>query len=366
VRLAITGGGTGGHLYPALAVLEALGKAGPVEALFIGTRSGLESKIVPPLGIPFETVWISGLRRGRLAGNLLFPVKMAVSFFQARRLLGRFKPDAAVGTGGYVSWPVIRAASSLGLYTVIQEQNESPGLVTRLLARRADQVHLSFESSKRHFRRQSNLHVSGNPTRANLESPRTEAAYRQFGLDPARPTLFLFGGSQGSRSLNEAMLRIAPRLVEASDAQVLWAAGESGIGRVRAKLPESESRIRALPYITDMGAAYAVTDAVVCRAGAGAVAEIARLGLPAVLVPFAQAAGGHQEANAKVLDRAGAAILVPDGADLAARLEPVLVKLATDPEARRILSQKVRAFGRPDAADAIVRTLLEGLACQKR
>lgn len=365
MRVVLTGGGTGGHLYPALAVAEALRRRTACEFLFIGTRRGLESRVVPEQGFPFRTVWIGGLRRGRVAGNLLFPLKMAVSFAQSASILARFRPDAVLGTGGYVSWPVVAAAQALGRCTVVQEQNEAPGLVTRLLARRADAVHLSFEGSVRHFRRRANLHVSGNPTRAGLEAPRTEAAYRSFDLDPGRTTLFVFGGSQGAKRLNEAFAALAGELAALPGLQVLWATGPRWHDASAAALPggPARARFRLRPYVEDMAAAYAVSDLVVCRSGAGAVAEIARLGKPAVFVPFPGAAGGHQAANARALSEAGAALCVEEGPDLESRLRAAVWPLLGDPDARGGLASRVRAFGRPEAADAIARQMIEVCPC---
>jgi UDP-N-acetylglucosamine--N-acetylmuramyl-(pentapeptide) pyrophosphoryl-undecaprenol N-acetylglucosamine transferase len=345
LRVVLTGGGTGGHLYPGLAIAEELAKRVPCSFLFIGTKRGLESSVVPARGMAFKTVWIGGLKRGRFLANLLFPLKTAVSIFQALAILIRYRPDLAVGTGGYVSWPVITAASLIGCHTVIQEQNEKPGLVTRLLARRADAVHLSFESSARFFRKNRRIHVSGNPTRADLEQSRTEFAYGRFGLNPGRTTLFIFGGSQGAKSLNTAFVQMTGSLMTQTELQILWAAG----------LPWNEG------IQNEMGLAYAVSDLVVCRAGASTTAEVARFGLPAVFVPFPGAADGHQEANAKVLADAGAAVMVLEGPDFAPRLESEVLNLIRNPEKRETLSRRIRPFARPDAAESIVTQILETL-----
>jgi UDP-N-acetylglucosamine--N-acetylmuramyl-(pentapeptide) pyrophosphoryl-undecaprenol N-acetylglucosamine transferase len=361
LRVVLTGGGTGGHLYPGLAIADELAKRIPCGFLFIGTRRGIESSVVPARGMAFKTVWIGGLKRGRFLANLLFPLKMAVSFFQAAAILLRFRPDLAVGTGGYVSWPVITAASMIGCHTVIQEQNQKPGLVTRLLARRADAVHLSFESSTRYFRKNPRIHVSGNPTRADLERSRDESAYGQFGLNPGRTTVFVFGGSQGAKSLNSAFVQITGSLMTQTDIQMLWAAGPRWHAGILNHVRPYGDRIRVFPYITEMGLAYAVSDLVVCRAGASTAAEVARLGLPVVFVPFPGAAGGHQEANAEAMVEAGAAALVAEGPDFTARIETEVLNLVRDPQKRGALSAKIRSFARPDAAERIVTQILETL-----
>jgi UDP-N-acetylglucosamine--N-acetylmuramyl-(pentapeptide) pyrophosphoryl-undecaprenol N-acetylglucosamine transferase len=361
LNVVLTGGGTGGHLYPGLAIADELAKRIPCRFLFIGTKRGLESSVVPGRGMAFKTVWIGGLKRGRFLANLLFPLKMAVSFLQALAILARYRPDLGVGTGGYVSWPVITAALLLGCHTVIQEQNEKPGLVTRILALRADAVHLSYESSVRYFRKKKRLHVSGNPTRADLERPRTESAYEHFGLNPRRTTVFVFGGSQGALSLNNAFVRMAGSLMTRTDAQILWAAGPRWSRDIENQIQPWSDRVRVFPYIAEMGLAYAVSDLAVCRSGASTAAEVARLGLAVVFIPFPDAAGGHQEANARAMVDAGAAVLVREGSEFLSRLEAEVTDLIRSPEKRRMLSSKIRNFARPGAAEAVVTQILETL-----
>jgi UDP-N-acetylglucosamine--N-acetylmuramyl-(pentapeptide) pyrophosphoryl-undecaprenol N-acetylglucosamine transferase len=361
LKVVLTGGGTGGHLYPGLSIADELARRVPCTFLFIGTKRGLESTVVPGRGMPFKTVWIGGLKRGRFLANLLFPVKMAVSFFQSLAILLRFRPDLAVGTGGYVSWPVITAASMIGCHTVIQEQNEKPGLVTRTLARRADAVHLSFAGSALFFRKNARIHVSGNPTRADLMQPRSEAAYGRFGLNPERVTVFVFGGSQGAAGLNAAFVQMAETLMTRTDIQILWAAGPRWSGDIESKMRPWADRIRVFPYIAEMGLAYAVSDLVVCRSGASTAAEVARLGLAVIFVPFPASADGHQEANAAAMAGAGAAGLVREGSDFVPRLEAEALRLIRSPESRQALSAGIRTFARPDAAETIVTQILETL-----
>ena len=361
LNVVLTGGGTGGHLYPGLAVADELAKRIPCRFLFIGTKRGLESSVVPGRGMAFKTVWIGGLRRGRFLANLLFPLKMAVSFLQALVIQARFRPDLCVGTGGYVSWPVITAASLLGCHTVIQEQNEKPGLVTRVLALSADAVHLSFDSSIRYFRKKNRLHVSGNPTRADLVRPRTESAYERFGLNPRRPTVLVFGGSQGARSLNQAFVQMAGPLMTQTGVQILWAAGPRWSRDIENQIRHWGDRIRVFPYIAEMGLAYAVSVLTVCRSGASTAAEVARLGLAVVFVPFPDAAGRHQEANARAMSDAGAAVLVREGPDFPSRLGTEVMDLIRSPERRRTLSAKIANFARPGAAEAVVTQILETL-----
>jgi UDP-N-acetylglucosamine--N-acetylmuramyl-(pentapeptide) pyrophosphoryl-undecaprenol N-acetylglucosamine transferase len=358
LRVIITGGGTGGHLYPALAILEELKKRASCDVLFVGTRRGLEAAAVPRMGIPFKTVWISGLKRGRFWTNIFFPLKMAVSFVQSLRIVGRFRPDVAVGTGGYASWPVLEAARVLGKKTVIQEQNEKPGLVTRVLSAHMNSVHLSYESSKRFFRKPSNLHVSGNPTRRAIEGVKREDACRSFQLDPDKKTLFVFGGSQGAKRLNAAVLEDLEPLLLEPQVQILWATGPNWIDGVRKSAGAHAGRVRALPYIDDMGSAYAAADLVLCRSGAGTAAEIARLGKCAVFVPFPGAAGGHQEANAKVMADAGAAIMIRESELTKGTLKDTVLPLLADSGKMKDMAVKAGRFARPEAAGTIAADIL--------
>jgi len=358
-NILMTGGGTGGHLYPALAIAEALLKKHECRLLFVGTAHRLESRIVPGLGYPFKSVWISGLHRRRILRNLLFPLKMGVSLVQAAAIVRRMKPHVVVGTGGYASWPVLTAAVLLGRKVVIQEQNQKPGLVMRLIAPFADSVHLSFESSRAYFNRQERIHVSGNPTRGSLGSrPRPQSA-SHFDLDPGKNILFVFGGSQGSHRLNREILRILDRLMEIRGLQILWSAGPRWAGDVQNAVRSLGTRVRVLPYIDRMDHAYGCSDLIVCRAGATTIAEIARVGAAAVFVPFAAAAYGHQESNARAFSDAGAAELVLESEFPRDRLFEVLSALLKDRGRRRRMAQSAGKLGRPGAADAIAADILK-------
>ena len=358
MKVVFTGGGTGGHLYPGLAIMEELEKRIPCEILFIGTKRGLEARIVPQKGYPFRTVWISGLRRGRILKNVLFPVRMLISLLQALVIIMIFKPDVLVGTGGYVSWPVLTAGVLLGRRTVIQEQNRAPGLVTRLLAPRVDSVHLSFDASKKLFRKKSNLHVSGNPTRNDLEVYDRNQAYKHFGLDSGKRTLFIFGGSQGARSINQAFLDIVDTMLEKTDVQILWATGPRWYEEIGERMRCYSRRVRVFPYIHEMALAYGVSDLILCRAGATTVAEVTRLGIPVIFIPFPAAAGGHQEENARVLWEAGAAEMVLEDEISVGKLEEVILRVIFDTKSRERLGDMAKKFGKPDAAKKIVDDIL--------
>jgi len=355
----VTAGGTGGHIYPALSVLDELRKRISPTILFVGTKRGLEARLVPDRGYRFRTVWVSGLRRRRFWANCGVPLKMAVSLIQSMAIIIRFRPELILGTGGYASWPVMTAGILLGRKTMIQEQNRRPGLVTRLLAPWVDVVELSWQESVRHFRKGGNLRVSGNPTREDIEGvKRTEACLR-FGLRPDRLILLVFGGSQGAESINRALAGFLDDLMAETEVQILWATGPAWVDWHRPAVQRFKERIRLVPYIDDMAAAYAAADLVVSRSGASTVAEITRLGLPSCLIPFPGAAGGHQEQNARMLSDADAAVLVHEPDMTEGLLAKHLYELLSDPDRRKSMAEKAKTFGRPDAAQRICDDLME-------
>lgn len=365
-RVVLTGGGTGGHLYPGLAIIEAMREIEPCEVLFIGTKHGLESRVVPENGLPFRTVWIGGMHRGKIKRNLLFPLKMLVSFIQAAFILHGFKPELVIGTGGYVSWPVLSASSRLRIPYVIQEQNQAPGLVTRLMDKRAERIFLSFENSKQFYKNQNGLRITGNPTRSMLSKGNREEAYKLFYLNPNKKTLFVFGGSQGAYGLNQEMLRIYPALLEDSQLQILWSTGPRWFDAIQTACSLQSDRIKVVPYITDMGAAYRITDLLVCRSGATTIAEVTRVGLPVIFVPFPAAADNHQETNARALVEENAAELVLESEFKNDRLPQAIKTLFADDQKRQSLSVHCKKLGKPEAAQDIAREILSLCHAEKR
>ncbi len=227
-----SGGGTGGHLFPALAIADEVKRLEPAaEVLFVGTSDKIEARVVPQKGYAFRSIWISGFRRGFYASNILFPVKAVAGLMQAISIIKRFKPDVVVGTGGYVSGPVLRAAVMLKVPTLIQEQNSYPGITTRLLARKVDEVHLTFERSKKYIDRTENVFVTGNPTRSDLDDVNIDDACRYFGFGPSdrNKTILVVGGSLGARSLNLAIEKHLETLMQ-HGLRIIWQTGPDGAG----------------------------------------------------------------------------------------------------------------------------------------
>ncbi len=359
MRILIAGGGTGGHVFPGIAVAEELHRERPdCEIVFVGTRRGLESQAVPEAGFPIRYLAGSGFPRRRW---WMWPWAALVNLFgfvQAVGLVLAVNPRAVLGTGGYVSAPVAFAAKLLGRPLILQEQNSVPGLANRLLARVADEVHLSFLEARSYFSRRDHLKVTGNPVRAHILSGDHESALREFHLQPGRPTLFVFGGSLGASRINEAALDMLRRLKGRVELQCLLQTGRPDHDRVRAAVEAEGLPATVLPFVRKMHMAYAAADLVVCRAGAITLAEIAVCGLPAILVPYPYAAHNHQTDNAANLVDRGAAVLVPDAELTGERLAKEVAHLLADRTALSRMSANARLFARPDAATRIARSLL--------
>lgn len=346
MTVLFAGGGTGGHLYPAIAMAEALRERDPaVRIVFAGTRGKIEARVVPARGYEFHPIWISGFSRRLTAANLLFPVKAAVSLVQSFFLIRRLRPSVVVGTGGYVCGPVLFMASLLGVPSAVHESNSYPGVTTRMLAKRMTRVFITFDATRRWLPAGSAAELVGNPTRDELSRPSRAEACAQFGLDPAKETLFVFGGSLGAASINRAMPAVVRDAV-ASGRQVIWQTGESDASSSAAVAPHPS--VKVFPFIERMDLGYAAADLVVCRAGATTLAELTRLGKPAVLVPYPHAAANHQELNAKAMVEAGAAVMVKDAA-LAEELLPAVRRLLHDPAELSAMASRSLALGRPEA-----------------
>ncbi len=359
MKILIAGGGTGGHVFPGIAVAEELRRVRPdCEVVFAGTRRGLEARAVPEAGFPIRFLVASGFDRGR---RWLWPLAAAVNafgFLQAIGLVLAENPQVVLGTGGYASAPVAFAARLLGRPLILQEQNSVPGLANRMLAPYASEVHLSFIEARSYFKRRDHLKITGNPVRAHILTGDHDAALREFKLQPNKPTLFVFGGSLGAARINDATLDMLRRLKDRVELQCLLQTGEADHERVRAVVEKEKLPATVLPFVRDMHMAYAVADLVICRAGAMTLAEIAVCGLPAILVPYPHAAHNHQADNAANLVDRGAAALIPDAELTGERLAKEVAHLLADRQTLSHMSSNARLFARPDAAARIARSLL--------
>lgn len=359
MKIMIAGGGTGGHVFPGIAVAEELKRMRPdAEIVFVGTKRGLEAQAVPEAGFAIRFLAGSGFPRRRW---WVWPWALALNvlgFLQAILLVLTERPQAVLGTGGYASAPMGFAARLLGRPLLLQEQNSVPGLANRLLARWANEVHLSFLEARSYFTRRDHLKVTGNPVRAHILSGDHESAMREFKLEPGKPTLFVFGGSLGASRINEAALDMLRRLKDRIELQCILQTGRNDHERVKALVEAEKLPAAVLPFIRRMHMAYAAADLVVCRAGAITLAEIAVCGLPSVLVPYPYAAHNHQQDNAANLVDRGAAVLISDAELNGERLAKEVAHLLADRQALSRMSSNARLFARPDAASRIARSLV--------
>jgi UDP-N-acetylglucosamine--N-acetylmuramyl-(pentapeptide) pyrophosphoryl-undecaprenol N-acetylglucosamine transferase len=358
------GGGTAGHVFPAVATARALRDIDPeLEPVFVGVEDRLEAQLVPAAGFRLHTIATPSIPR-RLSPRLLtVPSNLRRSVARTVEIAREEEAVAAVTFGGYVSFPVARAAWKLQLPLVLHEQNAVPGLANRIAARWADRIAVSVPGSALRFRRPERCAVTGNPVRdeiAGLDRMALRPAARErFDLRPDRPTLLVFGGSQGARSINRAIIE-AYHLWGDLDLQILHATGRAtheatATAWARVREAGRGPRVRVLDFIESMADAYAAADLVVCRAGATSIAELTALGIPSVLVPYPHATADHQTENARALARAGGAIVIEDGALDGRSLVDVCRPLLSDHDRLEELADASLAFGRPDAAANVAR-----------
>ena len=358
MKVLIAGGGTGGHVFPGIAVAEELQRLHPgAEVVFVGSRRGLESVAVPEAGFRIRYMLARGFPRrvwwrwpGAAFANL-------VGFLQALTILAAERPDVVLGTGGYVSAPVAIAAWLTGRPLLLQEQNSIPGLANRWLARVADEVHLSFVEARSFFARKDNLKVTGNPVRAYILSGDRDSAFQEFGLAPGRPTVFVFGGRRGARRLNPAAVDAMRRRTARVDVQWILQTGREDVDWVKEEVAKEQLPARVVPFLRRIHQAYAAADLVVCRSGAMTLAEIAVCGTPAILVPYPHAAHDHQVVNASNLVDRGAAAMILDRELTGERLAKEVARFLSDRQALSSMSAHARLFARPDAAEKLVRSL---------
>ncbi len=355
-HILMVGGGTGGHVYPAIAIADAVRALRPdARVVFAGTQDRLEARAVPEAGYALHPITAQGLQRRAAASNLLLPIRVAQGLMQSWRLVGAIEPDVAVGTGGYVAAPVLLAAWLRGRPLLVQEQNAYAGLTNRVLSRIASRIHLAFPEAKDWVPAERAV-VSGNPTRQSLRDTDPTAARAAFNLPEEGRVVLVMGGSLGSAAINGAVRRNLDALLAEDDVHVVWQTGTRYYGDLIDEVDE-HPRLHVVEYIDQMGHAYAAADLVVCRAGALTCSELTVTGTPAVLVPSPNVTADHQTKNARSLERAGAAVRL-DEADLDARLDTVLLDLLDDPERRAQMAEAARDRARPDAAEAIARDVL--------
>lgn len=348
----ISGGGTGGHIFPALSIADEIRRRYPdCEILFVGAKGKMEMERVPQAGYSIEGLWISGIQRNQKWKNISFPFKLISSLFKARRIVSRVKPQVAIGTGGFASGPLLQMAGKAGVPTVLQEQNSFPGITNRLLSKTANAICVAYGGLERFFPSEKII-LTGNPVRSTLAniSISTGDARFKMGLKRDMFTVLILGGSLGAREINKAVFEHL-RFFEHEKIQVLWQCGKLYEAEYKPKVNHPD--VKLVNFISDMAAAYASADIIISRAGAGTISELCLVGKPVVLIPSPNVAEDHQTKNARYVEENNAAILLPE-VDLKERFTEVLFDLVNDQQRRQSLSKAISGLAKPNATSEIV------------
>ena len=360
LHIIISGGGTGGHVFPALAIAEALHEIDPqINILFVGAAGRMEMQKVPEAGYRIVGLPVAGLQRRITWKNLLVPYKLLKSIRQSKKILREFKPDVAVGVGGYASGPVLRAAGKKGIPVLIQEQNSYAGVTNRLLARRAQKICVAYDGMEKYFPADK-IAITGNPVRKNLTSLADKKAegLAHFHLNTNRKTLLVIGGSLGARSINETMIQHLDAFKN-KDIQLIWQCGRNYYQQALDKLHAVDlPNIRLKDFISRIDLAYAASDLIISRAGAGTISELALIKKPVILVPSPNVAEDHQTRNARSLVKINAAILVKDQ-EVREKLIDQAFKILDDDQKRNALSANIARIAKPDQAKKIAESIMQ-------
>lgn len=365
LKFIVSGGGTGGHIFPAIAIANALKARVPdAEFLFVGAEGRMEMEKVPAAGYRIEGLPISGIQRKLTLSNLAVPFKVLKSISKAKRILRQFKPDAAIGTGGYASGPMLRVAAKAGIATVVQEQNSYPGITNKILAKHVDLICVGTEGMEKYFPKEKIL-FTGNPVRQdilNLDEKRA-AGYEFFGLKEGKPVLLVIGGSLGARTINESILGMLPVLHE-QDIQLVWQTGKHFFAQAK-EVVKQYTGLHAHDFISRMDFSYAVADVVISRAGASSISELCLVRKPAILVPSPNVAEDHQTKNAMTLVNNQAAVLVKD-VDARTKLSDTVLSLMRDPKLQEQLKENIGRLAKHDSANVIAEQVLKLIEKKKK
>lgn len=361
-RIIITGGGTGGHIYPAIAVANSIKVRYPdAEILFVGAMGKMEMLKVPKAGYKIKGLWISGFQRRVTIQNIFFPIKVLFSFIAALKLIKKFKPHAIIGFGGYASGPILMAANRLDVPAVIQEQNSHAGMANRKLSGKVDHICVAYEGMDKYFSKEK-IVLTGNPVRKDILdlTGKKERGLKNFNLSVDKKTVLVIGGSLGARNINNAVVHKIDLIIK-EGVQVIWQTGKAYYEDMKSKMSSfPQENIRILEFISEMDEAYACADVVISRAGALSISEICLAKKPVILVPSPNVVEDHQTKNAMALVDQDAAILVED--DMA---KPLMIREAVDlvknEDRKRQLSENIAKLAKPNAASDIVDTLISSI-----
>ncbi len=358
-KYIISGGGTGGHIFPAIAIADALRADDPsAEILFVGANGRMEMERVPKAGYEIIGLDIMGIQRRLTLKNLKVPFMLMKSLANARKIIKDFSPDIAIGVGGYASGPLLRVASALGVPTLIQEQNSYPGITNKLLAKKAASICVAYEKMDRFFPSEK-VKLTGNPVRSEVVriANKREEGLTYFNLDPSKKTLLIIGGSLGAKSINDALIELHPEISDVLGFQILWQTGKRYFERVEESVQASEKdKVHITRFIDRMDLAYAAADIIISRAGALSISELCLVAKPTILIPSPNVSEDHQTKNAMALVERDAAILIRDNAIEASLIEELL-KFKEDGSRMTSLSKNIKLLGRADAPDQIVKEI---------
>ena len=349
-RIILSGGGTGGHIYPAIAIADELKRRHPnAEFLFVGAKDKMEMEKVPKAGYPIKGLWISGLQRKLTLKNVMFPLKLIHSLWNARKIVNQFKPDVAIGTGGFASGPLLKVASKKGVPCLLQEQNSYAGLTNKLLANKAQKICVAYDGMERYFPKEKII-KTGNPVRSDVleQSTHKSDGAAAFGLNPKRPVLLILGGSLGARRINQLILDKL-EFFKGLDIQLLWQCGKLYYEDYKGHISDE---VKVVSFINEMNKAFAAADIIISRAGASSVSELSIVGKPVLFIPSPNVAEDHQTKNAMALVKEDAAILVRES-DLEVEFETVFHELLRSKERQEQLGDNIKKLALPKATEHI-------------
>lgn len=357
LKFIVSGGGTGGHIYPAIAIANELKSRFPdAEFLFVGAKDKMEMQKVPQAGYKIEGLRIAGLQRKLTVQNMMFPFKLISSLWKSRQIINKFKPDVVIGTGGFASGPLLQVANSRNIPTVVQEQNSYPGITNKLLSKKANKICVAYENLERFFPKEK-IVLTGNPVREdllNIDAKRNEAI-THFNLDVNKKTLLVLGGSLGARRINQLIEKEIYNIVS-KDIQVIWQCGKFYINEY--KHFSDGKNVQVLDFIDRMDLVYAAADFVISRAGASSVSELCLVGKPTIFIPSPNVAEDHQTKNARAIVDKNGAILLKEN-ELDEKFETTFSNLISDESLQKELSQNIKSLAKPNATKDIVEEIIK-------
>jgi UDP-N-acetylglucosamine--N-acetylmuramyl-(pentapeptide) pyrophosphoryl-undecaprenol N-acetylglucosamine transferase len=355
-KFILSGGGTGGHIYPAIAIANELKSRFPdSEILFVGAKDKMEMQKVPQAGYPIKGLWIAGLQRRLTIDNALFPVKLVASLWESRKIIKQFKPDVVIGTGGFASGPLLQMANAMNIPTVIQEQNSYPGITNKLLSKKANAICVAYENLERFFPKEKII-LTGNPVRQDLIAidSKREEAISYFNLDANKKTVLVLGGSLGARRINQLIEKELDKMLS-QNVQIIWQCGKLYFEEYK---KYNTANVQVMAFVERMDLVYAAADIVISRAGASSVSELCIVGKPVIFIPSPNVAEDHQTKNAKAISDKKGAILLRES-ELDSQFSLVFEALIKDEGKQKQLSENIKQLAMPEATNQIVDAIVK-------